>query len=114
MTNFLISTQNKSINPVTKFLMVSVDEILTSLAKAKGYTILRALKEPKTWIELEKIAKGDKSSVSRRIDEFIRLGLVKPILLEDSPKGSKAYVLTEFGMFILKKLEEIEEYSKKL
>lgn len=60
LSSGLISIQNKSINPVTKFLMASVNEILTSLAKAKGYTIICALKDPKTWIELEKIAKGDK------------------------------------------------------
>jgi len=93
--------------------MSNLQEILSSLGKAKGLVLFRSLKEPKTWIELERIAKGDKNSVSRRIDEFIKLGLVKPILLEDSPKGSKAYVLTDFGRFVLQKLEEIEEYSRR-
>jgi hypothetical protein len=45
------------------------------------------------------------------MNEFIELGLVEPVLLKDSPKGSKAYVLTGFGRFVLQKLEEIERYS---
>ena len=92
--------------------MTNVEKVLTSLGKAKGWLLFKSLKEPKTWIELERIAKGDKNSVSRRIDEFIKLGLVNPVLLDDSPKGSKAYILTDFGKFILEKLEEIERYSK--
>jgi predicted transcriptional regulator len=47
------------------------------------------------------------------MNEFIELGLVEPVLLKDSPKGSKAYVLTDFGRFVLEKLEEIEEYPKR-
>jgi len=92
--------------------MSNLERILASLGKAKGLILFRSLAEPRTWIELERIAKGDKNSVSRRIDEFIKLGLVKPVLLEDSPKGSKAYVLTDFGRFVLDKLEEIEKYSE--
>ncbi len=71
------------------------------MTSTRARELFRSLKEPKTWVELERIAKGD-----------IKLGLVKPILLEDSPKGSKAYVLTDFGRFVLQKLEEIEKYSK--
>ena len=88
-----------------------VKEIIRSICLAKGFELLISLREPKRWVELEKVAKGDKKSLNQRMNEFIKLGLVKPILLEDSPKGSKAYVLTDFGRFVLRKLEEIEEYS---
>ena len=89
-----------------------VKEVLRSICLAKGFELFVSLETPKRWVELEKIAKGDKKSVNQRMNEFIELGLVKPVLLEDSPKGSKAYVLTEFGKFVLQKLEEIEKYSE--
>ena len=89
-----------------------VKEVVRSISLAKGFELLLALKEPRRWVELEKVAKGDKKSLNQRMNEFIKLRLVKPVLLEDSPKGSKAYVLTDFGRFVLEKLEEIEKYSK--
>lgn len=81
------------------------------MAKAKGLELLRALNTPKRWSELRNVAKGDNKSLTNRMNEFLELGLVEPTLLKDSPKGSKAYVLTEFGRFVLQKLEEIEKYS---
>ena len=91
---------------------VHLRDILESIAKAKGLELLRALKEPKRWSELREVARGDNKSLTNRMNEFIGLGLVEPVLLKDSPKGSKAYILTDFGRFVLEKLEEIEKYSK--
>ncbi len=92
---------------------VQLRDIIESIAKAKGLEILQSLKTPKKWSELREVAKGDNKSLTNRMNEFIHLGLVEPVLLKDSPKGSKAYILTDFGRFVLKKLEEIEEYLKK-
>ena len=87
--------------------------LLKKVSKTGNFRILLALLEgPKRWSDLEKVV--DKKTLSYGINELIETGLIKPILLEDSPKGSKAYVLTEFGMFILKKLEEIERYLERL
>ncbi len=91
---------------------VQLRDILESVAKAKGLELLKALKVPKRWSELREVAKGDNKSLTNRMNEFIELGLVEPILLKDSPKGSKAYILTDFGRFVLQKLEEIEEYQR--
>ena len=85
--------------------------LLKKLAKTGNFKILLALLDsPKRWSDLEKIV--DKKTLSQGINELIEAKLIKPTLLEDSPKGSKAYVLTDFGRFVLKKLEEIESYSK--
>ena len=91
---------------------VQLRDILESVAKAKGLELLKALRTPKRWSELREVAKGDNKSLTNRMNEFIKLGLVEPTLLKDSPKGSKAYVLTDFGRFVLQKLEEIEEYQR--
>ena len=85
--------------------------LLKKLSKTGNFRILFALKEkPMRWSELEKIV--DKKTLSFSINELVEIGLIEPVLLKDSPKGSKAYVLTDFGRFVLEKLEEIEEYSK--
>ncbi len=94
-------------------LKVQLRDILEAIAKAKGLELLRSLKSPKRWSELREVAKGDNKSLTNRMNEFIELGLVEPVLLRDSPKGSKAYVLTDFGRFVLKKLEEIERYQER-
>ena len=91
---------------------VQLRDILESVAKAKGLELLKALRAPKRWSELREVAKGDNKSLTNRMNEFIKLGLVEPILLKDSPKGSKAYILTDFGRFVLQKLEEIERHSQ--
>lgn len=84
--------------------------LLKRISKSGNFRILTVLLDgPKRWSELEKVV--DKKTLSFGINELIDAGLIKPILLEDSPKGSKAYVLTDFGRFVLEKLEEIEEYS---
>jgi DNA-binding HxlR family transcriptional regulator len=88
---------------------VQLRDLLESIAK--GLEVLKSLKHPKRWSELREVAKGDNKSLTNRMNEFIELGLVEPVLLKDSPKGSKAYVLTGFGRFVLQKLEEIERYS---
>ena len=86
-------------------------ELLKKLSKTGNFRILRSLLEgPKRWSELEKIV--DKKTLSFSINELIETGLIEPVLLKDSPKGSKAYVLTDFGRFVLQKLEEIEEYQR--
>ncbi|WP_290596662.1 MULTISPECIES: winged helix-turn-helix transcriptional regulator [unclassified Archaeoglobus] len=92
---------------------VQLRDILESIAKAKGLELLKSLKSPRRWSELREVARGDNKSLTNRMNEFIELGLVEPVLLKDSPKGSKAYVLTDFGRFVLEKLEEIEEYPKR-
>ena len=85
-------------------------KILKKIAKTGNFRILLALSEgPKRWSDLEKVV--DKKTLSYGINELVKLDLIKPTILDDSPKGSKAYVLTDFGRFVLRKLEEIEEYS---
>ena len=85
--------------------------LMKKLSKTGNFRILIALsKEPQRWSDLEKVV--DKKTLSHSINELVELGLVEPTLLKDSPKGSKAYVLTDFGRFVLQKLEEIERYSK--
>lgn len=88
-------------------------DIINSLSRAKGLELFKALREPKTWTELENIASGDKNSVNKRISEFITFNLVQPTLLNKTPKGSKGYVLTPLGLQVLKDLERIEDALEK-
>ena len=88
--------------------------LLKKIVKTGNFKILLALfSGPKRWRDLEKII-VDKKTLSYGLDELIEAKLIKPTLLEDSPKGTKAYTLTDFGKFVLKKLDEIEEYIEKI
>jgi len=95
----------------TKFVL-DIDKLLIrKIAKKPNLLILFSLKSgPKRWSEFERLM--NKKYVHQGLRELAELGLVKPIVLDDSPIGSKAYVLTDFGRFVLEKLEEIEKYSK--
>ncbi|GEM_PF-712938 len=92
---------------------ITLREVLESLTRAKGVEVFKSLREPKKWSELEKIVHGDKKSLNKRINEFISLGLVDSVLIKDTLKGSKAYVLTPLGLTVLQKLEELENLIKK-
>jgi len=93
--------------------LANLEDIIKTLGKAKGLKIFFSLKEPKTWTELEKIADGDKNSVSRRTDELLKLGLIK---VEYNPKERRPfYSLTPTGRRILELLEEIAKvYEEKV
>jgi len=69
-----------------------------------------ALQKPKRWEDLKKIVR-DPKTLSNRLNELYDLNLVTATVIFDKPRGSKAHVLTDFGRFVLQKLEEIEEYS---
>ena len=92
--------------------MLDVDKlIIRRITKKPNLLILFSLKSgPKRWSDFEKLM--NKKYVHQGLRELAELGLVKPIVIEDSPIGSKAYVLTDFGRFVLQKLEEIERYSQ--
>ncbi|WP_290596378.1 MULTISPECIES: winged helix-turn-helix transcriptional regulator [unclassified Archaeoglobus] len=85
--------------------------IIRRIAKKPNLLILFSLKSgPKKWSDFEKLM--NKKYVHQGLRELAELGLVKPVVIEDSPIGSKAYVLTDFGRFVLEKLEEIEKYNQ--
>jgi len=91
--------------------MPTKEDILNVLSKSRTLELMYALKEPKKWDELRKIVR-DPKTLSNRLNELYRLNLVTATIVFDKPRGSKAHVLTDFGRFVLEKLEEIEKYSK--
>ncbi|RLI73405.1 transcriptional regulator [Archaeoglobales archaeon] len=91
--------------------MPTKEQILNLLSKSKTIELMYALKEPKKWDELREIVK-DPKTLSKRLNELYNLNLVTATVVFDKPKGSKAHVLTDFGRFVLQKLEEIEKYSE--
>ncbi|RLI77470.1 transcriptional regulator [Archaeoglobales archaeon] len=83
-------------------------EVLKVLSKSGGYEILKALKNEKRWSLLEGLVK-DKRTLSFRLKELKRLGIVEIKKVEDTPKGTTVYSLTPFGKKLLKVLENLEE-----
>ena len=84
-----------------------LERVLKAISKAKGVKLFFSLREPKTWSDLEKVACGDKNSVSRRITDFLNLGLVK---VEYNRRERRPYYsLTSKGLKILEILEKIEK-----
>ena len=77
--------------------------------------LLEMEESPKTFTELFKTSGLSKRNFDRRIKDLIELQLVDEVLIPDPSTGrkKKRYVLTDFGRFVLEKLEEIEECSKR-
>ncbi|WP_290624588.1 MULTISPECIES: winged helix-turn-helix domain-containing protein [unclassified Archaeoglobus] len=81
-----------------------------------SFKLLSELKgSPKTFTELFNVSGLSKRNFDRRIKELIELKLVDEVLIPDPKTGrkKKRYTLTDFGRFVLEKLEEIEEYPKR-
>ncbi len=79
-----------------------------------AFKILSEMKNsPKSFTELFNISGLSKRNFDRRIKELIELELIDEVLIPDPNTGrkKKRYVLTDFGRFVLEKLEEIERYS---
>jgi len=80
-----------------------------------AFRLLSEMKEsPKSFTELFNVSRLSKKNFDRRIKELLELQLVEEVLIPDSRTGrkKKRYILTDFGRFVLEKLEEIEKYSK--
>jgi len=88
---------------------VSFKQLIETLAKKGCIEILLLLKEsPKRWSMIEHYIK-DKKSVSYRLKELLNLGLIKVVIIHDTPTGSKAYELTPLGKKIVQHIEEMEK-----
>ncbi|RLI77578.1 hypothetical protein DRP05_09750 [Archaeoglobales archaeon] len=80
-----------------------------------AFKLLSEMKnDPKTFTELFNVSELSKRNFDRRVRELIELKLAEEVLIPDNKTGrkKKKYVLTEFGRFVLQKLEEIERYSE--
>ena len=91
--------------------MPTKEEVIKVLSRSKTLELMYALQKPKRWEDLKKIVR-DPKTLSNRLNELYDLNLVTATVIFDKPRGSKAHVLTDFGRFVLQKLEEIEEYGK--
>lgn len=84
-----------------------IETILHTIAKSRGIKILKALKErERTQKEISNITQTDKAIVSRRLREFVELGIVNERF--DHQERVLKYSLTEFGKRVLKGLEALE------
>ena len=111
-----MSQKIKSGSPVKcEKLMISYQmellDLLKKLSKTGNFKVLITLIDgPKKWKDLEKII--DKKTLSQSIKELLKMKLIEPVIIYDSPTGSKAYELTPLGRYIVKKLEELEKISE--
>ncbi len=97
-------------------MVAQFTEFLPAVIKPGSYEILKALKDgPKTWSDLEGIEDMNPAKLSRRLRELLQHGLVRIVIIHDRPTGTKAYSITDFGLKVLSKLEEIEKiYEQEL
>ncbi len=80
-----------------------------------AFKLLSEMKDsPKSFTELFNTSNLSKRNFDRRLKELLELKLVEEVLIPDPKTGrkKKRYVLTDFGRFVLQKLEEIEEYQR--
>ncbi len=88
--------------------MDATRSIMEILSKSCGLETLKALKNgEKTLIEIAKIIQADKSTVHRRLREFVELGWVTERF--DYKDRRLKYSLTYKGKNILKAIETFEQ-----
>lgn len=86
-------------------------DFLKKIIKKPNLTILFTLQKQKTakWGDFPLYPRD----LHKGIRELLNLGLIRVIIVHDTPTGSKAYELTPLGKKIVHHLEELEKEFKK-
>ena len=86
---------------------------MSILSKSYGISVLKALKHgEKSFMDIVRSIKGDKSTIYRRLREFAELGIV--LERYDHKERCLKYSLTNTGKAILDAVELFEEHTKDL
>ncbi len=95
---------------------------ITDTIQVKINILKRIIKKPNLIIlftlrELDTAKWGDfplyPRDLHKGIQELLNLGLIKVVIIHDTPTGSKAYELTPLGKKIVQYIEEIEKEFEK-
>ena len=93
--------------------MVSTEKLMGLISKSYGISILKVLKHgEKSFMDIVRTIKGDKSTIYRRLREFTELGIV--LERYDHKDRCLKYSLTSTGKAILNAVELFEEHTKDL
>jgi len=87
-----------------------LQELLKALSKRGGVNVLCAVNKSKIFNEIVEISGYDRGTVYRRLEEFVKLGLV--LKKYDLESKLLNYIITPTGKRILELLEEIEKVYK--